>query len=193
MHWAYCDTSDFSQDALDTAYRALSPSRKDHIDRLKKSEDRRRSLCAELLVQRLLQKYYSLSHCVLHRRENGAPYLTGCDLFVSISHCDEKIACAVSETPVGIDIEKVRPVDLKLCRHVCLPEETEYVLREHPEFADQHCSNPDVLKRFFEIWTAKEAYFKKQGTGITDLKSVCILPLPRQLHQTADYIIQWMV
>jgi phosphopantetheinyl transferase len=29
-----------------------------------------------------------------------------------------------------------------------------------------------LLTRFFKIWTAKEAYFKQQGTGITDLKAV---------------------
>ncbi len=187
MHWTLCQISDFSQDALSQAYDALSPSRKSHIDRLKKQSDKIRSLTGELLVQKLLREYYSLSTGVLHRRENGQPYLTGCDLYVSISHCDSKVACAVSRSPVGIDIEKIRPIDLKLCRHICREEEKEYVLGGAEGC---FCEDPSVLYRFFEIWTGKEAYFKKCGTGITDLKSVNILPLKRQIHTLDDYMVQ---
>ena len=50
--------------------------------------------------------------------------------------------------------------------------------------------NPAVIRRFFEIWTGKEAWFKMQGTGITDLKSVNVLQLNRQLHSMEDYMIQ---
>ena len=45
------------------------------------------------------------------------------------------------------------------------------------------------MQRFFEIWTAKEAYFKKCGTGITNLKSVNSLTLSRQMHILGDYIL----
>lgn len=189
IHWAYCDTACFDQNQLQQAYKNLTPSRKAHIDRLRQAADRTRSLAAELLVQKLLAEF-SVSSALLHRASNGQPYLTGCSLFVSISHCDRKVACAISGEPVGIDIERIRPIDLKLCRHICLPAEKAYVLGDRPEWEDRLCEDRDVLHRFFEIWTAKEAYFKKCGTGITDLKSVNVLTLPRQLQTPEDYILQ---
>lgn len=188
MHWSCCDTADFSTEALQQTCAQLSASRKEHIDRLRQSEDKARSLAAELLVQKLLQEQYGITAGVLHRSQSGQPYLSGCDLHVSISHCDRMVACALSREPVGIDVEKVRPIDLAICRHVCTDEEKAYVGTDGTE--GQVCRDPQILSRFFEIWTAKEAYFKKRGTGITDLKSVNILPLPRQTHMIEDYILQ---
>ena len=190
MHWTFCDTDFFSIDDLQQAYETLSPSRKEHIDRLKKQEDKCRSLTGELLVQKLLKEQYSVFDAVLHRGTNGQPYFTGCDRYVSISHCDKKVACAVSQHPVGIDIEKLRPVNLKLYHHICTAEETEYLLQGNRALEDQPCEDAAVIRRFFEIWTAKEAYFKKLGTGITDLKSVNTLSLQGQLHIIDGYMVQ---
>lgn len=175
MHWTCCDTAEISREALEQAYSILSASRKAHIDRLQKQEDKLRSLAGEVLAQKLLREKYHITDAVIHRQSNGQPYLTGCDLHISISHCDEMVACAVSREPVGIDIERIRPIHEKLCHKVCTESELAYVL-EDPG-------------RFFEIWTAKEAYFKKCGTGITNLKSVNILELPRQTHFIQDFVL----
>ena len=190
MHWTYCDTATFSGRELQKAYEALSSSRKAYIDRLRQQKDKIRSLTGELLVQRLLKEHYGVENATLHRAENGQPYLLDCDLCVSITHCEDKIACAVSREPVGVDLEKIHPINLKLCRHVCVSEEKAYVFGDYPENQVGDCQDRKVLERFFEIWTAKEAYFKKCGTGITDLKSVNILTLPRQIHRLGDYILQ---
>ena len=186
MHWSYCQTADFSDESLQQLYAQLSPSRREYMMRLRQAEDRTRSLAAELLVYRLLQERYAITGAQLHRKPNGQPYLTGCDLQVSISHCDDLVACVLSRNPVGIDMERIRPVTQGLCRRVCVDEELAYLQIAQEE----DLQNPEVLRRFFEIWTAKEAYFKKQGTGITDLKSVNILPLRRQTYTFGDYILQ---
>ena len=190
MHWSYCDTAAFSSEELHNAYLRLSPSRKTHIDRLRQQEDKLRSLTAELLVQKLLKEHYGVTDAVLHRNPNGQPYLTGCDLHVSISHSNQMVACALSIDPIGIDIEKIRPMSLKICRHLCVEEEKEYLFSGSNLSETDDCQDLAVLHRLFEIWTAKEAYFKKQGTGITDLKSVNILPLNRQIHIIGDYMVQ---
>ena len=190
MHWTCCHTADFSAQALQEVYSRLSPTRKVHIDRFHRHEDKLRSLAAEALLQRLLQERCGITDAVLHRKSNGQPYLTGCDLYVSISHCGEMVACAVSEIPVGIDIEHIRPIRLNLVRQVCVEEEKAYLLAGKSPEEDTPCTDRDILERFFEIWTAKEAYFKKCGTGITDLKSVNILTLSRQMHRVDDYMIQ---
>lgn len=176
MDWAACKVTDFSAFEYDAAYGKLSSDRKAHIDRFQKPEDRTRSLAGELLVQKLLQKHSV--EAKLHRDEKGRPYLEGSDLFVSIAHCEALVVCAIDEKPIGIDVEKIRPIDVEAAaRHVCTPEEQAYL-------------QGDPLTRFYEIWTGKEAWFKKQGTGIQNLRSVNILPLERQLFRQEDYLIQ---
>lgn len=189
LHFEYLNVQNLSQAQYDAAYEGLSPSRKRHIDRLRRPEDRKRSLAADILVEKLLKEHWKLTGCVLHRRENGAPYLTGCDLCVSISHSGELVACAVSEQPVGIDIEQVKAIDLQITRHVCTPEEKTAIFGDAP-VPEGICRDERMLRRFYEIWTAKEAWFKKQGTGITGLKSVNVLPLEKQTVHLEKHIIQ---
>jgi len=187
MEWLCRDMTAFSAEALERALETLSPSRKEHILRLRRQEDRARSLAGELLARELLQKL-GITGATLHRAANGQPWLTGCEKHISIAHCDQKVACAVSEDPVGIDIERIRPIKRQLLRHVCVEEEARYVLGEYE--GEDLLQQPEVLQRFFEIWTGKEAYFKKQGTGITDLKAVNILPMKRQMYLLDGYMLQ---
>ena len=186
MHWSCRRITDYTQSQLQEVYVRLSASRKERIDRLHRQEDKQRSLAAERLVCELLKEHCDVTAAQLCCKSNGQPYLEDCRLQVSISHCEQMVACAVSQNPVGIDIERIRPVDLRITRHTCVPEELDYLQTDKQGV----CSDPDVLRRFFEIWTAKEAYFKKCGTGITDLKSVNILTLQRQVYTMDDYLIQ---
>ena len=189
MHWSYCDIGRFSAEALKRIYTNLSPSRKEHIDRLRRPEDKTRSLAAEGLLQTLLREHYGITNAKLHRASNGRPYLAHSHLHISLSHSDQMVACVLSEDPVGIDIEKIRPMSLKLCRHLCVEQEKAYLLSDSGLTENDECQDPEVLHRLFEIWTAKEAYFKKQGTGITDLKSVNVLHLERKTHNLENYIL----
>ena len=185
MYWTCRNINTIPREALEKVYEHLSPSRKEHIDRLRLEPDKRRSLAAQWLLQQLLEDACGITDSVLHRDSSCQPYLTGCDLHVSIAHSGQMVACAVSHQPVGIDVEQIRPMDLKICRHVCVPEEDAYI-----GYGQQPSQDPGMLRRFFEIWTAKEAYFKKCGTGITNLRSVNVLSLSRQVHTVEDYILQ---
>ena len=88
------------------------------------------------------------------RTKDGKPYAEGKACF-NISHSGSFAAVAVSDSEVGIDIERIRDVNLGIAKKFSR-EEREYILS---------AENPQ--KAFFEIWTAKEAYLKKYGTGLT--------------------------
>lgn len=188
MNWLCAHISDFTQDDYDAAYRRLTPSRKAHIDRFRLEQDRSRSLAAEILIKRLLRDRYGVRESVIIRQPNGCPAVRDSALYISLAHCDEMVVCAADTAPVGIDIERIRPIRFRAAQHVCTPEELAYLLedRQAPELLTEE----DMLLRFFEIWTAKEAFFKKEGTGITDLRSVNILPLRRSIFREGDYLIQ---
>ena len=95
--------------------------------------------------------------------EYGAPYLQDGPYF-SISHCKAGIAVAVSDKPIGIDIEAVRePKEGLVCK----------TMNE----AECDTIMEDTAKdwAFIRLWTQKEAYLKMKGTGIiSDLKMVLV-------------------
>ena len=91
----------------------------------------------------------------------GAPYIEGGPYF-SISHCKRGIAVAVSENPIGIDIEAIRTFSPELMRKTMSPAEQQRITSS---------AIPEV--EFVRFWTQKEALLKLQGTGIiSDLHHV---------------------
>ena len=89
------------------------------------------------------------------RAENGKPYFKHLpNLYFNISHTDGLTVIAVGESEVGIDVEKPRKFDLRITRRF-LKSEADYI------------TAADSEKRFFEVWTNKEAFLKYKGTGIT--------------------------
>ena len=91
----------------------------------------------------------------------GAPYIEGGPYF-SISHCKTGIAVAVSENPIGIDIEAIRTFKPELMRKTMSPTEQQRITSS---------ATPEV--EFIRLWTQKEALLKLQGTGIiSDLHHV---------------------
>lgn len=87
----------------------------------------------------------------------GKPYLVDYpNVYFSISHTKGVIACAISDNPVGIDIESIRKPDLRVVEYYFSQQEQKYI------FAD----NEKLNIRFTEVWTKKEAFLKFLGTGI---------------------------
>ena len=189
MYWQFQEVSRLTREQLAQAYDRMAPSRRDHIQRFRREEDRDRSLAGEWLLRQLLQTHWNLSSPQILRQENGRPILEDGALFISIAHSDDLVVCAADERPVGIDVEKCKPFRWALAERICTPEEWEYLCRGVcPEGA--LCTEEAVISRFYEIWTGKEAWFKMLGTGLQDLRSVNVLPLKRQVFRQGDYLIQ---
>ena len=111
---------------------------------------------------------------------NGKPYFKCIpNLFFSISHTDGLTVIALGDCEVGIDAEKVRKADLRITRRF-LKSEADYI------------TAADSEKRFFEVWTKKEAFLKYKGTGIAGgLKSVNVFECNPKIKTLyfEDYII----
>ncbi|MDR1254161.1 MAG: 4'-phosphopantetheinyl transferase superfamily protein [Oscillospiraceae bacterium] len=86
----------------------------------------------------------------------GKPFLKNQNFHYNISHTIGAAVLAVSNTPIGIDIEKVRDVNLKIAKRFFHDIEEEKIFA-HPE---------NQLRRFLYVWTRKEAYLKYQGIGL---------------------------
>ena len=75
----------------------------------------------------------------------------------SISHCKNAIAVALSDCPVGVDVESFRHAEEPLLRRTMNPEEQEEVR-----------TAADPAEAFTRLWTRKEAVLKLRGTGLVD-------------------------
>lgn len=188
MNWEYCNIKDFSDEEYEISYKNLSPTRKKRIDRLKLADDKKRSVAADILVKKILVNEYNKNDVLLENYENGQPYLKNSGLFVSISHSKDMVVCAVDKNPIGIDIEYIKPITTTLAKRVCTKNEVKY-LGLDTEYTGE-ITDSIMLERFFEIWTGKEAYFKKVGTGITDFKSIEALNLNRKHFKIDNYYVQ---
>jgi phosphopantetheine--protein transferase-like protein len=104
----------------------------------------------------------------------AAPGLAGAHF--SVSHSGSYLAIAFSDYEVGIDIEHTerRHSDaeryLAIARRFFLPDESAYVagysVRGEASAPFREGAPEEVKRRFFRIWTAKEAAVKYTGEGI---------------------------
>lgn len=169
MMYQLLDIRTVTEDQIEKYYSLMAPEKRARVDRFRFDEDKKRTVCGEMLARQMIAKACGVREEALRFSvgEHGKPYTPSAVVQFNISHSGHYVLCAVSEYPVGADIEMIRPMDDRMIHYVCTDDELAYV-------TDGAVTEEEQLRRFFRVWTVKEAYFKCCGTGITDLKSVCI-------------------
>lgn len=102
-----------------------------------------------------LGKYIDLTKVKFN--ENGKPYSLDKNVYFSLSHSLNKIAIAVSNKPIGIDIETLLP--LTICRSLAQRLLNEKQLNNYFKAKDREIW-------FTKYWTQHEAYIKLNGDAI---------------------------
>ena len=163
----------------------MSSERRERTTRKAIREDRLRSVAGELLVRRSAAELLGVAEDAvpLCSDGRGAPILEGTGLFVSIAHSGNYAVCALSDTPVGIDIEEVRPMCGRVATGTFSVRENEYL------DADGYELSGESLVRFFEIWTAKEAYAKMTRKGISLKNTVDTTTVPVKRVHFDGYVV----
>ncbi|MEK4444263.1 MULTISPECIES: 4'-phosphopantetheinyl transferase family protein [unclassified Niallia] len=139
----------------------LSEERKKRILRLRQIPDRIRGVVAETLVRTLIIHRLNIDNndITLCINNFGKPYLKEYPEFqFNISHSGDYVLCAISDRPVGIDIEEIKDIDLKIADRFFTNSEINYI---------NQATNENRIKRFYSIWTAKESYIKFIGEGMS--------------------------
>lgn len=144
----------------------VSPERRVRALACRREEDAARLVGAGYLLRRALSSLgIPTSRQVFRENAWGKPYLVSNDVEFSLTHAGYFAACALDASPVGADLEAPRMTwqVAGRCFHL---EELSFV-RSLPE-----PEQPDALLR---LWTAKEAYTKRLGRGLTvPLDSFCV-------------------
>ena len=139
----------------------MPEERKRKILSLRPAESQRQSLGVGILLFRAMEQYglEPMRH-EIRAGKLGKPYLPDAPAFqFNLSHSGERVLCAVSDRPVGCDVERIERDLTGLARRFFHPEE-QAALAAVPE------EERNAL--FVRLWTRKESYLKAKGTGISE-------------------------
>lgn len=160
---------------MESAYFLMSDERKEKCNAYLNIDDKKRCICADMLLRSVLCDKLKLSSEKLEFgvNGNGKPYLINGELKFNISHSGDYVAVAVNENKeVGIDIEKIREISAHTAKHIFSDSDKLFVFQSE-NIPRSKITDPQTLVRFFKVWTYKEAYSKMTGEGITDnLKNI---------------------
>ncbi len=138
------------------ALSRLGGPRREKALRLRE-EPRLRSLGAGLLLERFV------GAGPFETGFAGKPSLPGGPCF-NLAHSGRLAVLAVSDLPVGVDVEKIAPLRASLPPRVLTETERAWMA-------------PDPERRFAFLWTRKEAALKWSGHGITlPMRDLSVLP-----------------
>ena len=129
------------------------PERNKIIEGTKNESLRRERYSVWMLLKDALLDAFSLDirSLDIRRKDNGKWVADG--IYFSLSHTSELVAVAVSDSPVGVDIERVRATHSGRCAERIL---TESELLEYSALAESRREEYIISK-----WSGKEALFKK--------------------------------
>lgn len=118
----------------------------------------------EKLLKHIFKDGYSIG-----KTTAGKPYLTDrTDVHFNISHSRNYAVCAVSDRPVGIDIEFIREIDIRVIKRFL-----------------KNCTPENAVSE----WTKRESFGKMTGIGIGDDRYDEIPHIFREYRDIENYII----
>ncbi len=147
-------------------FETLSQGERERAGRLR-PEDRERFIFAHGMLRRLLGPYVGCppQYLVFKYNEYGKPFLSDSvgsqGIQFNLSHSDEMTLVAVTEgKAVGIDVERMRriPDIVQMVSRFFSPGERNFL---------NSLGSAEFMEGFFAIWTAKEAFLKGIGKGLS--------------------------
>jgi 4'-phosphopantetheinyl transferase len=139
----------------------LTPTERARLDSLGSAARRDSFLAGRWLARDALRQWrHAAALPVLAVDDSGACRVAdGGAGFVSISHGAGRVACAVADVPVGVDLESLaRPRDaVALAEVVHGPAQREQLAQRPPS---------ERAELFLRLWTLKEAWLKARGQGL---------------------------
>ncbi len=128
------------------------------IIRYHRWQDRQAHLFGKLLLMKGLE-YTGYSNSLMKNIKYNKfhrPYISQDGLDFNISHSGEFVVCAIGkEIRVGIDIEEIKPVNLK-----------DFGMAMNVGEWDEILNAPAPFDQFYKYWTIKESVVKADGRGL---------------------------
>lgn len=155
----YINIENLSDDDFKKGYCFVSEERKNKINKYRNIQDKKLSLCSELLLRYILNDFNIISKFEYYYNDNNKPYLKDLNYYFNISHCKDYVICAFSKDEIGCDIEKIREIDMNIVKKYFNSNEVSEILSLKDEKQKESV--------FFRYWTLKESFIKNIGKGLS--------------------------
>ena len=159
MHKLYFfdDFENLSKQNLQQYINSMPTDRIKKYNRYSTAKNKLNCLASYLLLWfALKQNFLIKSPPTFTYGSNQKPYITeNKNVFINMSHTNNCVICAISDDEVGVDVEKIRPINLNISKKICTPSEQKLF----------HISS-NKLNYLLEIWTKKESYVKMKSGNI---------------------------
>lgn len=154
---------DLPEEAFGPLLELLDDEEKDRASRFKFPAPRSQYIASHAFLRTVLGRYLQTDSSDIRYRisTHGKPELIEGDLRFNLSHTEGAAVVAIARRrPVGVDVERVREnlEPLELADRFFSRQEAEW-LRTQPD--------SQRIPAFFACWTAKEAYIKACGGGLS--------------------------
>lgn len=144
-----------SEEELPAAILPFGMERKKEINSISNVKRKLESTAVTILLHNLLEDY-GFKKDELIKDEKGAPKLKNQkEIFCSLSHSKEYVCCAISDEPIGVDIQEMKEGKCEGISRRFFHEKEQKLYKQNP-----------TLETFYKIWTTKESYLKMLGCGL---------------------------
>lgn len=147
----------------DVFLKVLNPEEVKRSDKYFSKSDRNRFIISRGSLRYILAQYLNQPAAKIEFKVTGSgkPVINhpgGSQLNFNLSDSADWVLIAIAKSAIGIDVELIKP-------------NFSYDEILHHNFSEQeiyYIKQKDSLKRFFLLWTRKEAILKATGIGLTD-------------------------
>jgi len=153
---------DMKENEFEKLLRLVSKEKKERIQRFHRYKDAQMSLLADVFMRKIICDKYNLDNkdITFIKGFNGKPKLDKPhnDIKFNYSHSGDWVVCALGEWAVGVDVEKIKDIDIAIAERFFSKGEYEDLMKLE---ADKQ------LNYFYDLWTLKESYIKWDGRGLS--------------------------
>ncbi len=136
---------------------SLPISDQKYLSSIKNINAQRRTLLGRIIVRHIASDLDILESEFINTSPTGKPFfLSSPSINFNISHSADMVVCCLTKSSsIGIDIEKIRPINWGNFQHYFQSDEWHYI---------HNSDNPKLS--FFNLWVRKEALIKADGRGL---------------------------
>lgn len=155
------DEGEYSSEFMDILLQYLPDAGRERVRNRLNNTSKLQTVAGELLARFSVGQYLGKAdqEIKLVFGDKGKPYIENLkNVHYNISHSGHYVVCAVAPYEIGIDVERVRKVNLRIAERFF----------SEPEINDlMSCNEEDRMHYFITLWTIKESYLKAIGRGLT--------------------------
>ncbi|MFN2746580.1 MULTISPECIES: 4'-phosphopantetheinyl transferase family protein [Bacillus] len=148
-------------DQFERMMAMVSDDKRKKVNRYRFPEDANRTLIGEVVIRHIIKKTFDLPNEQITFTEGryGKPSAEDLpDFHFNTSHSGKWIICGVGRRPIGVDVEKIKPINFDIAQRFFSPA-------EHRDLLEKRES--ERLSYFYHLWTMKESFIKLAGKGLS--------------------------